>query len=74
MQLRLGSAPMMNAPGMLQWARNGYRFGEDKDVFIEVMMCWDYVTRGIAIDILENNVSVEIEGDTIVVTYEEPGE
>ena len=35
------SAPMMNAPGVLRWAINGYKFKRDRAAMLRVVKCWE---------------------------------
>ena len=40
-QWALQSTSMVNAPGMLRWAINGYKFKRDRKVMLDVMKSWE---------------------------------
>lgn len=67
-EYRLGSAPMLSAPGLVRWTINGYAFKRDRKAMLKVITeCWD-IPEGAAKALLSKSVSYTVDGDTVVFT------
>jgi len=66
---RLGSNELINAPGVVIWAINGYAFERDRDVLRRVIVeGWPGVPEDAAHQLLSRAIDHEIVGDTVVFT------
>lgn len=61
----LKSAPLVNAPNVIRWAVNNYKFGDtnQKQRMVEVVMCWDHqlMTETIARQILDGSIPLDYD-------------
>lgn len=61
----LKSAPLVNAPNVIRWAVNNYKFGNttEKDRMVEIVMCWGekLMTETIARHILDGSIPLEYD-------------
>lgn len=70
---RLKSSPFLNAPGMIAWAKNGYKFERDRKNMIDVVCStWPTVSREAAAALLSEAAVATIDGDVVVFTEPEP--
>ncbi|MGB3833773.1 MAG: hypothetical protein WA975_18130 [Mesorhizobium sp.] len=70
---RLQSSPFLNAPGMIAWAKNGYKFERDRKNMIDVVCStWPTVSREAAAALLSEAAAATIDGDVVVFTEPEP--
>jgi hypothetical protein len=68
---RLGSNSLVFAPGILRWAIGGYRFRKDRPKLRELMRSWPGLTDKQWHDVLSGKVPYTVDGDTVVITFEE---
>ena len=66
---RLGSNPMIYAPGMVRWAINGFAFKEDQNTILNVMRAWPVPDAALH-KLLNGTVPYTVEGDAVVFTVE----
>lgn len=66
---RLASAEMVNAPGLMRWAVNGYAFKRDRKVIMEVMKSWPGPTDEEWDLVLSSKVPYEVDGDVVVLNF-----
>lgn len=64
---RLQSAPMLNAPGMVRWAQNGYHFAKDREVLKKVFVEGWKLPAMAADALLSGKVSFTVDADQSVV-------
>jgi hypothetical protein len=57
---------MCYAPGIVAWAINGYKFKEDRDAILNVILAWD-IPEQVAKDLLSEKVPYTVEDGTVVV-------
>jgi len=61
----LKSAPLVNAPNVIRWAINNYKFGNktEKQRMVDIVMCWDNnaMTETIARQILDGSIKPEYD-------------
>ena len=69
MQYRLESDNMCYAPGIIDWAINGYKFQQDRKRMLNVILAWKIPTQ-VAKDLLSEKIPYTIEGNTVVVKVE----
>lgn len=72
--LHLQSSPIVYAPGIVRWAMNGYHFEDDRDMLLRVLVdTWSVAeaTRPIIHRVLLGELPFRIEGETVVIEYEE---
>lgn len=63
---RLGSSPLVHAPGIIVWARSGYLFPKDRPQLIKIISeTWGIPTDATA-DLLSGKTPYTIEGETVV--------
>lgn len=69
---RLGSSPMINTPGILKWAQNGYHFKKDLKHLLNVFVTgWtgeNAPTPEIFDRLLKGEIPHTIEHDAVVFT------
>lgn len=66
---RLGSNTLVNAPGVVAWAINGYAFERDRAILRRVIVDgWPGVPEDAAHQLLAGEISHKIVGDTVVFT------
>lgn len=71
--IRLQSSPFMNAPGLIAWAKNGYKFERDRKNMLDVICgTWPSLSRETVAALLAEEISVKVEGDAIVFTEPVP--
>jgi hypothetical protein len=62
---------MVNAPGMLRWAQNGFKFKRDRKKMRNVMKSWPADLTDKEWDgVLEGTIPHTVEGDVVVITIE----
>lgn len=66
MQYRLGSSTMCHAPGIIAWAINGYKFKEDRDNILNVVLAWD-IPEQVAKDLLSEKIPYTVEDESVVI-------
>lgn len=68
---RLQSSGFLNAPGLVAWAKNGYKFERDKQAMVTVVTAsWPGVPEGAAIALLSGATTLTVENGTVVFDYE----
>ena len=65
-QYSLGSNPMIHAPSIVAWAINGYKFKEDREKILNVILAWD-IPEQVAKDLLSEKVPYTVEEDSVIV-------
>ena len=65
-EYRLGSSPMIYAPGIVAWAINGYKFKRDQDQMIEVVSKGWNIPRSVARALLSGTSKYTIDGEAVV--------
>jgi len=63
---RLGSAEMVNAPGMVKWAINGATFASDREYLINVIATGWKLPEDAARKLIMGEVPYTVEGETVV--------
>lgn len=67
---RLGSSPLIFAPGIVAWAVNGYKFPKDrKSVANVIQQTWN-LTENCAKALLSGTVSHRVDGDAVVFEFD----
>jgi hypothetical protein len=67
---RLGSAPMIYAPGLVAFAINGARFKKDRQQMINLIANGWGVPFGAAVKLVKGQVPYTIEDETVVFSVE----
>jgi hypothetical protein len=71
-EVRLISTEMVNTPGILAWAINGYAFKKDRPALLKVLMDGYRLTKKCATDLLSKTISYTIgEDNSVIFQYEE---
>lgn len=71
---RLGSSPLINAPGIVAWAINGYAFERDRPILLRVVAeGWPSIPKDHVSMLLSKTVPYAIDGDTVVFTVTDEG-
>jgi len=70
-EYRLGSAPMLHAPGLVKFALHAWRTAatvQDAKAAIGILGSWETVPVGIVVDLLNETGEVEmrVEGETVI--------
>jgi hypothetical protein len=65
-EYRLGSAPMINAPGVVRWAINGYHFKRDRAAMVGVIVAGWSIPNAAAVALLSGDSPFAVEGETVV--------
>ena len=65
-QYRLGSSPLVHAPGIIAWAMNGYAFEDDRPQLERVVSETWKIPPQAAKALLSKEVSHQIEGDVVL--------
>jgi hypothetical protein len=69
---RLGSSPLVNAPGLIEWAINAYAFPRDRAVILRVVTeTWPGLPEEHAVLLLSRAVSYNLDGDIVVLDVPE---
>ena len=69
--VRLASTTMVNAPGILRWAQNGFKFKRDRKRMRDVMKSWEAGLTDKQWDgVLAGTIPHTVEGDVVVITIE----
>lgn len=63
---RLGSSPMISAPGMIAWAKNGYAFKRDRKIMLEVVTTGWNIPEDAAKALLSGAAPYKIDGEVVV--------
>lgn len=64
---RLGSNPLVSAPGMVRWAKSAYRFRRDRKVIRNVILAgWPGVTPKAAHKLLIGDVEYRVVEEEVV--------
>lgn len=63
---RLGSSPMIYAPGVIAWAKNGYGFNDARKSMIDVVIAGWPIPEDAAKALLSGDAPYKIEGETVV--------
>jgi hypothetical protein len=65
---RLGSSPLVSAPGLVAWAKNGYSFPKDRKTMVRIISeCW-HIPAEAAKALLSGKAKHTIEDETVVFT------
>lgn len=68
---RLGSSALVNTPGIVAWAINGYAFEKDRENIMKIMTeGWSGVPVEAFRKLLSTEVGYSIEDDTVVFSVE----
>jgi hypothetical protein len=71
---RLGSSPLINAPGIVARAINGYAFERDRPVLLRVVAeGWPSIPEDHVSMLLSTTVPYDVDGDTVVFTVTDQG-
>lgn len=65
----LESSSMIHAPGIIAWAINGYKFNEDRDNILNVVLAWD-IPEHVAKDLLSEKIPYTVEDESVVIEVE----
>jgi hypothetical protein len=65
---RLGSGPMVHAPGLIAWAINGAFFKADRPAMVNIVSQTWRVPEDAALKLLTKQVPFTIENDAVVFT------
>ena len=57
---------MCSAPGIIRWAINGYKFKEDREKILNVVLAWD-IPEHVAKELLSEKVPYTVEDETVVI-------
>jgi len=72
---RLGSSPLVHAPGLIAWAINGYAFPRDRTVILRVVTdTWPGLPEERARAVLSGDLAYRVDDDTIVIDVAETGD
>ena len=63
---RLGSSPMVYAPGITVWARSGYLFPKDRPQMVKIISETWSIPQDAAHDLLSGSAPYTIDGETVV--------
>jgi len=63
---RLGSSPMIYAPGIVAWAINGYAFKRDRANMVRVLCDGWKIPEQAAHELLSKRAAHTIDGETVV--------
>lgn len=66
----LKSANMVNTPGLISWAKNGYRFPGDRKVILSIITEGYGLTPECAHDLLSGTVGYTVNEDAVEFEYE----
>ena len=70
---RLGSSPLVHAPGLIAWAINAYAFPRDRAAVLRVVTeTWPGLPEQHARLLLSSQLSYRLEDDTLVLDVPEP--
>lgn len=70
---RLCSSSFLNAPGLIAWAKNGYKFERDRKNMLDVVCgAWPGLSRETAAALLAEELDATVDGDAIVFTEPAP--
>jgi hypothetical protein len=67
---RLGSSPLVFAPGIVAWAINGYKFPKDRKAVANVLCQTWNLTENCAKALLSGAVSYTVEDDAVVFEFD----
>nr|WP_295468855.1 hypothetical protein [Mesorhizobium sp.] len=71
---RLGSSPLVHAPGLIEWAINAYAFPRDRAVILRVVTeTWPGLPEAHARLLLSRGLSYGLEHDTVILDIAEIG-
>lgn len=70
-QYRLGSSPLVGAPGVIAWAINGYAFKKDRKKLESIVSETWGIPAPATKALLSKSVPFVIEGEAVVFSYEE---
>lgn len=68
-KVTLESGPMVNTPGLLRWAMNGYHFPRDRKVLRRVFVDGFGLPDNIVHRLLLGTLAHTVEGDTVCFDY-----
>lgn len=66
---RLGSSPLISAPGVVAWAVNGYAFESERDALERVISDGWNLPISATRALLTGEAPFKVEGETVVFTY-----
>lgn len=68
---KLHSNPMVHAPGLIAWAKNGYAFDRDQESILRVVeTAWAGIPVDALKELLSGAVPYTVEDETVVFTVE----
>jgi hypothetical protein len=71
---RLGSSPLVHAPGLIVWAINAYAFPRDRAAILRVVIdTWSGLPDETARRLLSGDLAYRVENDAIVIDVVETG-
>lgn len=71
---RLGSSPLVHAPGLIAWAINAYAFSRDRAAILRVVTeTWPGLQEEQVRRLLSREQAYRIEDDTLVIDVAETG-
>jgi hypothetical protein len=67
-EYRLGSVPMVYAPGVFEYLRCGYKTsrGKQRAVFVQALSEGWRIHKEVAIELLSGKLAYEVKGDAVV--------
>ena len=65
---RLGSGPMVSAPGLIRWATNGAAFQNDLPAMVRIVSDTWHIPEDAARKLVTKQVAHTIENETVVFT------
>lgn len=69
---RLGSSPLVHAPGLIEWAINAYAFPRDRAVVLRVVTeTWPGLPEEHASLVLSRALSYNLDDDTVILEISE---
>jgi len=70
--VRLGSSGLVHAPGVFEWAKNGWFHKKDQPRILAILEAWDVkLTREQWDRVLTSKVPSKVDGETVVFEIEE---
>lgn len=70
-KVELPSVPMVNTPGLLAWAINGYKFKKDRKAMVRVFVDGYGLTVKCVNDLLSGKIPHTVEGNSVFFDYPE---
>ena len=65
---KLGSSPLVHAPGILAWAINGFAFEDDREAILGIMMAtWKGIPKDVMAGVLSKRITYKVDGTTVLI-------